>query len=186
MSKTRIPDSLHGFIERQQTMPVADIWNVDRALQRAPYGGSWSRAVDRILLSGRVQATFDGTPNRTDVNRVGKEANFNQHLIARIGTFLVALGAPQCDRQNRYEAGLNLAAFWNREDAKLATITRQAVLRLVGHETGHHLTLPKPPADRFLIEFLSLFFRCFQGLALVESEVDQVVHDFSQLPPPAT
>jgi hypothetical protein len=38
-----------------------------------------------LLLSGRIQAKNDGTPNMTDVNRLGKEANFNQYLIQRIG-----------------------------------------------------------------------------------------------------
>ena len=60
--------------------------------QRSPYGSYWYRAVACILLSGRVQAKHDGAPNMTDVNRVGKEANFNQYLTERVGKFLVAVG----------------------------------------------------------------------------------------------
>ena len=37
----------------------------------------------------------------TDVKRVGKEANFNQYLTERVGTFLVVLRAIDFDRQNR-------------------------------------------------------------------------------------
>jgi hypothetical protein len=33
-----------------------------------------------------------------------------------------------------------------------------------------------------LIEFLSLFFMCFQGVALFESEVGRIFHDFTRLP----
>src|SRR3954451_10517023 len=135
MGKSRIPESLRRFVERQTTMPVTDLWDGDRKEQRSPYGSYWYRAVACILLSGRIQAKFDGTPNMTDVNRVGKEANFNQYLIERIGTFLVAMGVIQFDRQNRYGAGPNLVAFWGHDEARLPAITRQAVLRLVGHKT---------------------------------------------------
>ena len=135
-----------------------------------------------ILLSGRVQAKFDGTPNMTDVKRVGKEANFNQYLTERIGTFLVAMGVIQFDRQNRYEAGPNLAAFWSHDETRLPAIVRQAVSRLVGYQTGHPLWHPKAPEDWCLIEFLSLFLMCFRGLALVESEVGQIFHDFAGRP----
>src|SRR4029077_19628790 len=122
-----------------------------------------------ILLSGRIQATNDGKPNMTDVNRIGKEANFNPYLIERIGTFLVAMDVIRFDRQNRYDAGPNLAAFWDRDAARLPAITRQAVLRLVGYQTGHPFWHPKAPEDSCLLEFLTLFFTCFRGLALVGS-----------------
>ena len=56
------------------------------------------------------------------------------------------------------------------------------MLRLVGYQTGHPFWHPKAPEDSYLIEFLSLFFTCFQGLALVESEMGQIFDDFSRLP----
>ena len=88
----RLSESLRQFVERQTTMPVADLWEGDPKEQRSPYGTYWYRAVACILLSGRVHAKYDGDPNMTDVNRVGKEANFNQYLTERIGKFLVAMG----------------------------------------------------------------------------------------------
>jgi hypothetical protein len=163
-------------------MAVADLWIGDPKERTSPYGSYWYRAVACILLSGRVQAKHDGTPNMTDLNRVGKEANFNQHLAERIGTFLVASDVVRFDRQGRYEAGPNLAAFWDRDDARMPAITQHAVVRLVGHQTSHPFWHPKAPADRCLIEFLSLVFRPFRGLALVESEVGQILHDFTRLP----
>ena len=92
------------------------------------------------------------------------------------------MGVIQFDRQNRYDAGPNLAAFWDHDEARLPAITRQAVLRLVGYQTGHPFWHPKAPEDSCLIEFLSLFFTCFRGLALVESEVGQI---FARLHPTA-
>ena len=50
-----------------------------------------------------------------------------------------------------------------------------------GYQTGVPFWDPKDD-DSHLIEFLSLFFACFRELALVESEVGQVFHDFSLLP----
>jgi hypothetical protein len=92
------------------------------------------------------------------------------------------MGVIQFDRQNRYDAGPNLATFWNHDETRLPAIVRQAVLRLVGHQTNHPFWHPKPPEDFCLIEFLTLFFTCFRGLALVESEVGRIFHDFAQLP----
>ena len=163
-------------------MPVTELWEGDRDQDRSPYGRYWYRAVACLLLSGRVQAKHDGTPNMTDVNRLGKEANFNQYLTERIGTFLVASDVVRFDRQGRYEPGPNLAAFWDRDGARLPAITRQAVARLVGYQTGHPFSDSKAPEDWGLIELLSLFFTCLRGLALVESEVGQVLHDFTRLP----
>jgi len=182
MSRPRLPESLRRFVERHTTREAAGLWKSDPKEQHSPYGSYWYRAVAGILLSGRVQAKHDGTPNMTDVNRVGKEANFNQYLTERIGTFLVASDVVRSDRQGRHEAGPNLVAFWDRDDVRLPTITRQAVVRLVGHQTGHPFWHLKAPEDWGLIELLSLVFTCFHGLALVESEVGQVLHDFTRLP----
>ena len=105
MAKSRVPGSLRQFVERQTTMEVAELWDGEREEEHSPYGSYWYRAVACILLSGRVQARNDGAPNMTDVNRVGKEANFNQYLTERVGTFLVAAGVVRFDRQGRYERG---------------------------------------------------------------------------------
>ncbi len=99
MSALRFPASLRKFIARQTTLPVADLWDGDRKDERSPYGSYWYRAVTGILLSGRVQAKNDGAPNRTDVNRVGKEASFNPYLTERIGKFLVAADVIRFGRQ---------------------------------------------------------------------------------------
>ena len=182
MRKPRLPESLGRFVGRQSTRAVADVWDGDPNEHRSPYGSYWYRAVACLLLSGRVQARQDSTPNMTDVNRIGKEANFNQYLTERVGTFLVAADVLRFDRQNRYEAGPNLAVFWGHDDAKLPAIARQAVARLFGHRAGHPFWDTKAPEDWGLMELLSLFFTCFHGRALVESEAGQALHDFTRLP----
>jgi hypothetical protein len=182
MAKTRLPASLSRFVEQETILPAADLWKSDRK-ESSPYGSYWYRAVACILLSGRVQAKSDGKPNMTDVNRIGKEANFNQYLVERVGTFLVAADVIPFDRQHRYEAGPNLAAFWDHDGDRLPTITRQAVVRFVGNQTGHSYWYPKPPEDWHLIEFLTLFFAGFKGRAVVESKVGEVFHNFALLPP---
>ncbi len=182
MGKKRVPESLRQFVERQTIVPVTDLWRRAPEEQQSPYGSYWYRAVACMLLSGRIQPKADGAPNMTDANRLGKEANFNQHLIERVGKLLVAMGAIRGDRQGRYEAGPNLAAFWDHDVDRLRAITRQAVLGLVNHQTGTPSWRPKAVDDSYLIDFLSLFFASFRGLALVESEVGQVFHDFSLLP----
>jgi hypothetical protein len=181
MSRPRLAESLRQFVARQTTRAVTDLWDGDRKEQHTPYGSYWYRAVACILLSGRIQAKHDGTPNMTDVNRVGKEANFNQNLTERVGKFLVAADVIRFDRQDRYEPGPNLATFWGHDEAKLPAIARRAVARLFGHQTGHPFWDTKAPEDWGLIEFLSLFSTCFHGLALVESELGQVLHDFARL-----
>src|SRR5262249_30625579 len=129
-----------------------------------------------------VQAKHDGTPNMTDVNRVGKEANFNQYLTERVGKLLLAMGAVQADGRGRYEGGPNLAAFWGHDVGRLPAITRQAVLHLVQRHTGYQPWRPTMIQHSHLVEFLVLLFACFRGRALVESQVGQVFHDFGQLP----
>src|SRR3954464_11374844 len=139
-----LPASLRQFVERQTTIPVADVWDGDPEEERSPYGSHWYRAVVCILLSGRVQAKADGDPNMTDVNRIGKEANFNQYLTERVGKLLVAMGVLKVDRRRTYEVGRSPAAFWGHDVEPLRVATWQAVLHLVRRQTGHHSWNPKP------------------------------------------
>jgi hypothetical protein len=164
-------------------MPVTDLWGGEPKVQQSSYGSYWYRGVACILLSGRVHPKHDGAPNMTDVNRVGKEANFNQYLTERVGKFLVALEAVRFAPQGMYEAGPNLAAFWGHDAACLPALARRAVVRLIRYEIDRGLWHPKADDVSHLIEFLSLFFASFRGLALVDTEVGRVFHDFSLLPP---
>ena len=52
-----------------------------------------------MLLSGRVAAKDDGFPNLTDVNRICKEANFDQFLFEATGRFLITAKIVRPDRK---------------------------------------------------------------------------------------
>ena len=79
----------------------------------------------------------------TDANGVGKQANFNQYLIERIGTFLVAMGAIQAEEAGPYSAGPNLDAFWNHDIDRVRMATREAILHLVQDQTGYQPWRPQ-------------------------------------------
>ncbi len=87
----RLPKQIQAFVEQQHTVPVAKLFQNDLAESPSPYGSYWYRAVACMLLSGRVQPKQDGYPNRTELNRLCKEANFNQYLFERIARFLAAM-----------------------------------------------------------------------------------------------
>jgi hypothetical protein len=137
-----------------------------------------------MLLAGRVQAKDDGLPNRTDINRVCKEANFNQYLFERVAHFLVKARVIERKRwQRQYERGAHYNGFWDHAVKQLQTVTRAAVLDLVQEYTGHRVYRPTFAMYSGLIEFLTLFFRCFDGRALPEDQVGLVMFAFSRLPP---
>ncbi|WP_422928725.1 hypothetical protein [Singulisphaera sp. PoT] len=173
---------MRKFVEAQTTRPVVECWPEVEKEQTSPYGRYWYRAIACFLLSGRILAKSDGLPNMTDVNRLGKEANFNQYFIEQIGTWLVAMKVIEPDHQRGYVAGPNLVHFWALDEKRLPAISRQAFLRLFGSQMGHPFWHPHEPEDLCLIEFLSLFFMSFKGLAIVESELGGVIDEFIRLP----
>jgi hypothetical protein len=138
-----------------------------------------------ILLSGRVNPKGDHDPNMTDVNRVGKEANFNQYLSERIGKLLVAMDVVRAELRGQYVAGPHLDAFWDYDVEQLRTISRQAVVRIIQKPIGlGYPTRKESRHDRAgVIEFLTLFFGCFRNLAIAEPALGQVLRDFAALPP---
>ncbi len=79
---------MRSFVERQTTLPLGNFFG-DNDAAVYPYGEHWRRAVDAMLLSGRIAAKGDGFPNRNDVNRVCKEAIFDQQVFEATGRFLV-------------------------------------------------------------------------------------------------
>ena len=85
MGKTRLPESLRQFVERQTTMPVTDLWDGDRKEERSPYGSYWYRAVACILLSGRVQAKIrrHAQHDRRETRRQGGELQPVPHRADR-------------------------------------------------------------------------------------------------------
>src|SRR6266508_6295569 len=131
-----LPNAVDQFVKVQKTIAITELWEANAESEMSPYGSHWYRAVAAMLCSGRVAAKADSFPNRTSINRICKEANFNQYLFERIAKFLVAAKVVQADRHGQYAEGANHDAFWKHRRKEVAEITRTAILHLVQENTG--------------------------------------------------
>jgi hypothetical protein len=111
--KVTLPGSIRDFVERQATLPLETLFE-DSDPPLYPYCEYWRRAVAGMLLCGRIAPKNDGLPNMTDVNRICKEANFDQYLFEATGRFLIAakIIRPN-EKRSRYEPAKFSEAFWN-------------------------------------------------------------------------
>src|SRR5271156_1520592 len=98
----RLPQAVQDFVRMQNAVPVASICPEPVDDGPSPYASHWYRAVAGMLLSGRIAAKHDGLPNLTELNRVCKEANFNQYLCERMARFLIAAKVLKTDNEGRY------------------------------------------------------------------------------------
>jgi hypothetical protein len=136
-----------------------------------------------MLLSGRIAAKGDGFPNKTDVNRICKEANFNQHLFEATGRFLVTAKIIQPHLQGAgYEPAKHSDAFWNHELLPLREIARQAFLDLVQQFTPFRVSRPTVAMYSKLDDLVALFAGVFVETALPEDQVGNAFLEFSKLP----
>lgn len=177
-----LPDSIEQFVKQQRTIPISQLRKDSGATETSPYGSHWYRAATAMLLSGRVAGKMNGFPNFTDVNRVSKEANFNQYFFERIGKFLAASRVVQADRQGRYLLGTNGVAFWKHQRKEIVRIAREAVLQLLQEDSGYLGWREPPTRIASLLPFLILFFSCFRELALLDNQIGQVMQNFCRLP----
>lgn len=185
MNKSDLPASIRRFIEEQQTCPVSEVSEVRRSEIHSPFSSYWYRAIACMMLSGRVQPRRyqDGSPNMTDVNRIGKEANFNQYLFDRVALTLATADIVVEGRfGGPYQEGPNIEAFWEHDDEKLPEIGREAVLKYIETHAGYQPKRANPLRRAHLIEFLTLFFACFQRRAIEESKLAPALQGFSRLP----
>ena len=179
-----LPRSLRDFVERQQTVPIERLIRNSRR-PSYPYCEYWRRAVAAMLLSGRVAAKDDGFPNMTDVNRICKEANFDQYLFEQTGRFLVTAKIIQPDeRSSRYEAAQFSDAFWNHRLELLQEATRRAFLDFVQQFTSFRERRPTLAVSSKLDGLVALFAAAFADLAIPGDQAGDVFLDFSQLPAP--
>ncbi len=79
--KAKAEINLKQFIARQKTIPAPE-----EEIQY-PYSEYWLKAVVYILLSGRVKTRTDGYPNKTDIDRVCRQANFNPYLFEDVACY---------------------------------------------------------------------------------------------------
>ena len=180
--KKQLPKSVQTFVGSLQTVPVSSVWSDGPAEPEYPYAQYWYRAVAAILLAGRVAAKTDGSPNRTDVNRVCKEANFNQHYFDDIARFLLAAAVIEPNDQGSYRKGKAHHAFWQGEVESLQDITRSAFLTFVGDYTGYQPWRPTLAYSSGLAELSAIFFHSLNGLAVREDQIGEAFLTFSRLP----
>jgi hypothetical protein len=174
-----LPASIQAFVDTQPTRPFDD---ADQAANAHPYPYSeyWRRAIAGMLLSGRVKPKIDGAPNMNDVNRIGKEANFNQYLFERTAKFFVAAHIIGVSRGKReYVPGEYAEAYWHRDLKSLQPALRRAFLAFFQQFTGHRPTII---FSSHLDLLASLFASAFTGLSLPEEQMGTILHAFSQLP----
>jgi hypothetical protein len=79
----------------------------------------------------------------TDVNRLCKEANFNQYLFERVTKFLVNAQIIDVSKgQREYVPGEYTMTFWQRDIPTLQHASRRAFLALVQQLTGYQAWRP--------------------------------------------
>jgi hypothetical protein len=177
-----LPMSLQHFVHQQATLPSERL--VDSAETRQyPYGTYWWRAIAGILLAGRVKPKHDRSPNMTDVNRLCKEANFNQYLFERVAKFLVNAQIIDVSQDRRaYVPGEYTEAFWQRDIPTLQHVSRRAFLAFVQQLTGYQAWRPTIAVQSNLDMLVTLFAAAVAGLALPVERMGPIVLAFSQLP----
>ena len=176
-----LPGSVRDFVERQVTLPLASLF--EDVTPGFPYGEYWRRAVAAMLLSGRIEAKDDGFPNMTDVNRICKEANFDQYLFEATGRFLVTAKIIRRNAQSfQYEPAEFSDAFWNHQLRPLQETTRQAFLELVEQFTPSRVRRPTLAISSMLDLLVALFAAAFADLAIPKDQVGHVLREFSKLP----
>ncbi|MGD9856973.1 MAG: hypothetical protein AB7U20_18645 [Planctomycetaceae bacterium] len=181
MPRSKLPASIAAFVEAERTVAVERI--TDGVAARAvPYGHFWQRAIAAMLLSGRVKPRQDGSPNLTDVNRICKEANFNQRLFERFSGFLVHAQIVESARNGNYQSGPHAAAFWDRDLDGLRKASRGAFLRFVGRFTGYQIWRPTTCTSSQLDAFFGAFAQAFEGRAVREDRLAGLLVEFAGLP----
>src|ERR1700733_12063707 len=178
----RLPATVEQFVKAQQTIAISELWEANAESAASPYGSHWYRAVAAMLRSCRVTAKDSGFPNRTDINRICKEANFNQHFFERIAKLLVAAKVFQANRGLRFVEGVNDGAFWKHRRKELTEVARAAVADLIRDSASSSYWYPTTAIHHSLIDFLILFFASFHGKAIREDQLGKGMHAFCQLP----
>jgi len=176
MMKKKLPESILQFVNQQETIPFRP---VDDGY---PYSDYVWKAAACILLSGRIRPkSVDGLPNLTDTNRFCKEANFNQHYLFSMASFLLASEVIE-NHLDSYKKGKQFDAFWGGDLTKLQTVARWGLLTLVQRYTPFHSWRPTLSLHSGLIEFLILFFASFEERALQYDKIGELFLAFSKLP----
>lgn len=176
MKAITLPDSIRQFVEDHVTMVLPPEDPV------FPYSEYWWKAVVCLLLSGRVRSTGKrGLPNLTDVNRVCKEGNYNQHYFQSFAEFLIAADVVAATPDGRYEGGKRFQDFLSRNLPRIKAVARDGLITLIGRLTPAQIWRPTLFFDE-AVPFLRSFFAAFAGKSLRADAIGQAFCNFSLLP----
>jgi len=145
-----------------------------------PYSMYWKTAAS-MLLSGRVQAKYSGEPNLTDADRICKEANFNLQWFCHMAMFFLESDVLK-HSGNGYSQGKRFDALFGDDLDTIQSAAWDGFLGLVGRYAGNKVWPPRLAQQSGLIEFLRLFWTCFQGRALPFDKIGHIFLEFSKLP----
>ena len=179
MTKAKSETNLKQFIARQKTIPAPE------EESRYPYSEYWIKAVLCILLSGRVKSRIDGYPNKTDIDRVCRQANFNTYLFEDVAKLLIKSDVviPKDKFDTRYyHEGRYFDAFVTCDIKEIQVAAKRALLDFVQEYTGYQIYRPTLAMSSNLVEFLMLFFECFKGKAILQKDIGKTLLEFSRLP----
>ena len=170
---------LKEFIRQQRTIQAP------AEKPQYPYSEYWIKPVMCILLSGRVKSSAEGDPNKSDINRVCKQANFDEYFFEAAALFLIKSNViavhDKFDNKN-YVEGKNFKAFLTHDFKTIQSAAREAFLDFVQKFKGVYKGRSTMVLDSRLVEFLILFFACFKGRAFPAGEIGTAFLAFSKLP----
>src|SRR3989442_1578 len=171
----KVPNSIRQWVANQATIALPS----DEAV--FPYSEYWWKAVACILLSGRVKPKWDkGLPNRTELNRICKEANFSQGYFQNLAEFLIA-GQVLDHSSDDYQRGKRFEDFWSRDLIRVRAVAMHGLLGLISRFTPFHTW--RPSAIFYGAEcFLRSFFTAFGGRALRADRIGELFLAFNKLP----
>jgi len=117
-----------------------------------------------MLLSGRIAPKTDGFRNMTEVNRICKEANFDQYLLEATSRFLVAAEIIRPNEQeSSYEPGKSSDAYWNHEFERLREAARHGFFELVQRFAPFRVSRTSFASHSGLDGLVALFAAAFEG-----------------------
>src|SRR5438128_8446718 len=150
----KMPNSIRQWVANQATIALPS----DEAV--FPYSEYWWKAVACILLSGRVQPKWNkGLPNRTELNRICKEANFSQGYFQNVAEFLIA-GQVLDHSSDEYQRGKRFEDFCSRDLIRVRAVAMHGLLGLISRFTPFHTWRPSAifhGAECFLRSFFTAF-----------------------------
>ena len=170
-----LPSSLSSFVSSHETIPAPE------HEAEYPYSEFYWKPVACALLSGRVRARQqDQQPNRTEMERFCKQANFNQRYFDGVAQFHVASGVIKA-RFDKYEQGPHFDDFWSGDLDRLQSTARDGIVALIRKFTPFQAWRPTLSFDD-VVDFLKAFFTAFEGKGLLCDKIGGAWLRFTQLP----